>query len=140
MACRRANNSSVLSVWSSRSPALARPSTRMTAGNIKPWPTSVTRITENVRKKNQIAVGEWPTVIHCEWNGKRRGKRHDTADAGESEHEWPLPRWRGVLARYRREEPARQIRCRENPYKSGQDHDNTDNGSRASQHGQRIGA
>jgi len=51
------------------------------------------------KEKNQIAIGEWPAVIHCEWNGKRRGKRHDTADAGESEHKRPLPRRRGIPAR-----------------------------------------
>jgi hypothetical protein len=35
----------------SRRPAWARLSTRITAGSSKPWPTNVTRMTENVKKR-----------------------------------------------------------------------------------------
>src|SRR6267378_6177386 len=48
----------------------------MTAGNIRPWPTSVTRITENVRKRIRSRSGNgWPLAVV---NGMASAAARDT--------------------------------------------------------------
>ena len=106
-------------------PCRARPtpSQRITAGSIRPWPTSVMMMTPKVTNRIRSRCGNGAPLAMRQRNGERRGERDHAAHAGEGEHERLLPRRRRIASRERRDEPARQIGRRKHPDEARDDDD-----------------
>ena len=63
------------------------PSAWMTSGSVRPWPTSVARITEKVRKITRSRSGNGSPVGERERQGQRSRERHDAAHPGPRDDE-----------------------------------------------------